>query len=431
MTLFDNIPGCFLAGGAITSHATRKDINDYDIYPKNLEGLYAALEIGKEGGDILSITDRAVTFLLYEKDMKDNRIVMQVMIFDLFETADKIFEYFDFTVCMGAYDFDTNEYVYHPDFMKDNAARLLKFNPKTRYPLASLMRINKYKDRGYDIMRAEELRVIMSVLNKGLPKTWKDLAEDLGGSYGQRIIFDPETLEKECNYENIMAVLSKIHTFERREESIDISFEELVICCTHSGLYCVKLGDAVTVINDNTIVATLSSGYGIEENSIVRVKNKYGMESKQTYENRVIKQNVIDISNAYAVKTYKYVEMDADGRLYSKYSKNHLKKDFYYEVDTFAYEYNSPYIFAGAKQNSRGLKGNVLLELYTLPSMIHNLSSFEVKANTFYVNRVASKEEEAEVFKQISESKNSVMDGVCELVDIRNLPVNIIQKFQE
>lgn len=202
---FDN---AFVAGGAVTSVFTNAKINDTDVYFKSRRafelGVYQAYE---EGLWCVAASKRAVTFA----DRSNN--VAQLMHFDFFPTADAIFEAFDYTVCMGALDLDagTKEkwnsaslrfdevgeahpesgFIFHPDFMKHNSQRFLKFNPGTRYPLASATRVLKYQQRGYTIGKGDMMKIALAVRGVRI-ESWEDLKDQIGGAYGDKVVFDKE-----------------------------------------------------------------------------------------------------------------------------------------------------------------------------------------------------------------------------------------------
>lgn len=184
-----HLPGCFIAGGAVLSVATKTDINDYDVYPKSNKDMVEALHcLLDDNCYVVNITDRAVTFKSNSiVGMNDERATIQVMTYDTFETAEKIFENFDFTVCMGAYDCDTKTYTFHEDFYPDIATKTLRFNPKTRYPLNSLLRVNKYVSKGFFIGKPEMIRMILTAIEKGMPTSWEELESQIGGTYGREV----------------------------------------------------------------------------------------------------------------------------------------------------------------------------------------------------------------------------------------------------
>lgn len=183
------IPGAFAAGGAVTSVFTNRDINDVDIYFKSREAFEAAVASAYDEGQwCVSSSKRAVTF-------SDNGgTPIQFMHFDFFPTAQAIFDAFDFTVVMGALDFDTDEFTFHDDFLKHNSQRFLRFHPGTRYPLASATRVLKYQDRGYTIGKGDILKIALAS-RKVKIETWEDLKDQIGGAYGEKVVLAGETQE--------------------------------------------------------------------------------------------------------------------------------------------------------------------------------------------------------------------------------------------
>lgn len=235
---------CYVAGGAITSIVTRQEIADFDIYPKNFDGLVESIEFGLGNGDLVKVSNRALTFLLYETRENNKRVVMQVMTFDYFPNPDYIFKNFDFTVCMAAVDLDDYSATYHSDFWRDVSARTLSFNPDTKYPYASLLRTKKYEKRGYEIPKGEFLKIGFTCAQKGMPKNWYELAEQIGGVYGDLFLLPPEVKKSENDvqhenddnlppftFENVMDHLSNrvsIVTDSYAPEKIEVKLEQLV-----------------------------------------------------------------------------------------------------------------------------------------------------------------------------------------------------------
>lgn len=171
--------GAFIAGGAITSVFTGKPINDVDFYFKSKDDFIEAVGLAyNESLWCVAASDRAVTFV-------NGDSIVQLMHFDFFPTAEAIFDAFDFTVCMAAYDLDKEEFVFHENFMKHAAQRHLSFHSGTRYPYGSLLRVLKYQQRDYRIGKGDLLRIGLS-LQKVQINSWDDLAAAIGGQYGDR-----------------------------------------------------------------------------------------------------------------------------------------------------------------------------------------------------------------------------------------------------
>lgn len=166
-----------VAGGSITSLFCNREINDIDMYFKSKKDLSDFLYNEMNGRWVIAKTDKAILFT-YEK------IKIQAIYFRFFETAEDIFNTFDFTVCMGAFDFDTEKFVLHNDFLKHNVSKILKFNSNTAYPIVSALRINKYQKKGYTISKAEYLRIMLTILNSHIDN-YEQLKEQIGGMYGE------------------------------------------------------------------------------------------------------------------------------------------------------------------------------------------------------------------------------------------------------
>lgn len=175
--------GAFVAGGALTSSFTGFEIKDVDLYFKSKEAFVAAIEEAYDTGLwCLAATDRAVTFAYGDA-------IVQLMHFDFFPSAEAIFDAFDFTVCMAAYDIDSKRFVFHEDFMKHAAQRFLRFHNGTRYPFGSLLRVLKYQQRGYTIGKGDLLRISLCCHRIPL-NSWEDLASAVGGQYGEKLKLD-------------------------------------------------------------------------------------------------------------------------------------------------------------------------------------------------------------------------------------------------
>jgi len=171
----------FIAGGTITSLFTNKEINDIDIYFRCEEDAIGFLaDIWDDSGYVVSHTKKA-TQLMYGKKIES--INIQLIHFNYFKSAEDIFEQFDFTSCMGCFDFEKEEFVLHEDFLKHNSQRILKFNSATAYPIVSLLRVKKYEDKGFRISKPEFIRIALTCMNLNI-NTYEELKDHLGGMYG-------------------------------------------------------------------------------------------------------------------------------------------------------------------------------------------------------------------------------------------------------
>lgn len=176
-----------LAGGAITSLFTNREIADFDLYFTNKQSIGNILaevygfsdidDIGRYTLQLCHATDRS--FLTQDKQQNK----LQFIHYSVHPTIDSIFQSFDFTACMGAYDFATEEFVFHPDFFKANAQRSLEFNKGTDFPIVSLLRVDKYKNKGYTISKAQMLRIAFTIVNKEYD-SWEKVISEISGLYG-------------------------------------------------------------------------------------------------------------------------------------------------------------------------------------------------------------------------------------------------------
>jgi hypothetical protein len=167
----------FIAGGTITSLFCNREINDIDVYFKDEESALGFISGVWEGGrHVVSHTKKATQMLYGELNV-------QVIHFQYFTSVEEIFKTFDFTSCMGCFDFTTERFTLHPDFLKHNSQRILKFNSETTYPIVSLLRVQKYEKKGYSISKPEFIRIILTCMNLEID-SYDDLKEQLGGMYG-------------------------------------------------------------------------------------------------------------------------------------------------------------------------------------------------------------------------------------------------------
>jgi hypothetical protein len=143
---------------------------------------YAVEQAYDESLWCVSATDRAVTFAQGDS-------IIQLMHFDFFQDAAAIFDAFDYTVCMAAYDLDTSEFCFHDDFFKHASQRFLKFHSGTRYPFGSLLRVLKYQSRGYTLGKGDLIRIALCCHRVPI-NSWDELASAIGGQYGEKVLLD-------------------------------------------------------------------------------------------------------------------------------------------------------------------------------------------------------------------------------------------------
>lgn len=201
-----------LAGGAITSIFSNTEINDFDIFfPTKYEFDRAVSYMDKiiirNDKSILGNfketrktfeSDRATSYSvdlfmtdrvnrrkgsygpIYDIRMPTTDICIQLVRPDMnsSEDVEALLQNFDYTVCMGAYIFKSEEFKFDPRFFPDLSKRQLRFNPNSLRPLLALFRMKKYESKGYTISIPEVFKIVATLMNYKV-KTYRDLIEEI------------------------------------------------------------------------------------------------------------------------------------------------------------------------------------------------------------------------------------------------------------
>lgn len=222
---------CILAGGAITSIFSGTEINDLDLYFTDKEGLSRL--ITQVFG--VSVEDHISSFELIAKFATDRSMLcidkysknkLQFIHYKVFKDAHDIFNSFDFEHVMGAFDFATEEFVFHENFFKSLAQRNIVFNPNTDFPIVSLTRVQKYKDRSYKISKAQMLRVAFTIASRNYD-SWEKVKSECAGMYG----IAPEDLFDETKPFSLEEVVRQLETVVLNDKYVNTeapSFEKCV-----------------------------------------------------------------------------------------------------------------------------------------------------------------------------------------------------------
>lgn len=197
-----------IAGGAITSAFTHTKINDIDCYFKSKEHLIGLLN------DVDNMSDPYFDVAAWFKHFTgkattvrdaDSMFDVQYVYQKFYQTPQDIFDNFDFTVNMGAIKLgktpEEDEVILHQDFERHCLSRKLVVNTKSQYPLVSMFRVGKYKERGYSLDNKELLKMLLMVNNLEI-NSWNQVKEHFSGFYGSIIqsyedgnkVFSKETL---------------------------------------------------------------------------------------------------------------------------------------------------------------------------------------------------------------------------------------------
>ena len=239
---------CIIAGGFILSLFSNSEINDIDIYFRSKEDLSDLLHNNLRKNWVLSKTDKA----LLVKHVKNDGfpILLQFIYFRYFNNANEIFDTFDFTVCMGAYDFETEEFILHEDFLRNNVSKILRFNSNTAYPIMSAIRVQKYIKKGYSISKSEYIKIMLTIMKLEI-NSYEELKEQMGGMYGENyddLLNPPENNEFDLNYiiDNISKIgeidsdytrLESGFEVDNWEDFIDDLLDNQIECFLHNGIY--------------------------------------------------------------------------------------------------------------------------------------------------------------------------------------------------
>lgn len=172
--------GTFIAGGCILSIMTGQPVVDIDMYFSSREAVAEFIQTN-DNVYLHSVTDKSISLSL--QTSKYGTKEFQLIYFDSYKNADEIFSDFDFSICCCAYSFDDKQFYFHDDFWKDVAANKLKFNSGTKFPIISMLRVNKYQKKGYEISNSE-LRKIALAISKLNLEDKETFIQQYGSMYG-------------------------------------------------------------------------------------------------------------------------------------------------------------------------------------------------------------------------------------------------------
>lgn len=211
-----------VAGGLFTSLFTKQDVNDVDCYFRSKrQMLRFILDIAENESYpyFVNITDKSMTLTA------PGEPTIQLIYFKYFDNLKEVFETFDFTISMCGYDYKTDEIETADDFWSDLAQRRLSFNPKTAFPLVSALRVNKFKDRGYNISRSQMIKIMLEVTKLDL-KSPEDFVKHVGGHYGNAALKILQE-EGEFSLEKALEKLSEIEGDSERNILFPNQFPEV------------------------------------------------------------------------------------------------------------------------------------------------------------------------------------------------------------
>lgn len=196
-----------IGGGMITSLFTNSQINDVDVYFRDEKSIIEFAENNLEGNFIISHTKKAT---MYAYQMKERDVLVQLIYYKCFKDAEELFKSFDFTMCMGVYDFWDEKFKLHDDFLLSNASKTLRFNVDTDYPLISAIRVHKYEQRGYSISKPEYFNILLATMRLDI-QSYDELKDHIGGMYGVDYdeLFD-DVRDKEFSLDTAIEILKEV-----------------------------------------------------------------------------------------------------------------------------------------------------------------------------------------------------------------------------
>lgn len=197
-----------VAGGAVRAVFAGEKISDYDVFVDSQQTVDALREGFCGDGCELFISPSAMTY-----SSPGETTIQVVTLPELVGlNASQIIQTFDYSVCTGAYDFASEEFVLGDIFLEDVARRTMRYNIACGYPLCAMFRIRKYLEKGYKISGTEIVKVGLAI-NALRMETFADLRKQLMGidTLFLRELTDKllssEYAEKEYDFNEFMTML--------------------------------------------------------------------------------------------------------------------------------------------------------------------------------------------------------------------------------
>ena len=179
-----------LAGGALTSIISGKPVNDFDLYFSSKSDVELFINETHEnelwfiGHTSKAATYRSGTHSVFDKATDKNEpLKVQIIYGKYYQTHLDIFNDFDFTINMISYNFKTKRFNCDYKAIQHIASRKLVVNPRTRFPIVSMLRIGKYDGRGYTISKREVYKLALAISRLNM-QSYDDVRDQLGSMYG-------------------------------------------------------------------------------------------------------------------------------------------------------------------------------------------------------------------------------------------------------
>jgi hypothetical protein len=167
-----------LCGGTISSIFSASTINDLDFYCKERNTKEVIELFTKYFGPPVFTSTNAVSFA--RRSTRSRKIWRVQLITRFVGEPEEIFEWFDFTVTHGAYDFERKMFVFGDRFFADLSQRRLVYSGASLYPICAMYRTKKYQERGFKLSGATIMHIALSIIQLDI-KTYGQLKEQLMG----------------------------------------------------------------------------------------------------------------------------------------------------------------------------------------------------------------------------------------------------------
>jgi hypothetical protein len=171
--------GLMLCGGAINSIFSGSTVNDLDFYMKNEETKAEAIEFLKHYFTLDEIVTVNANTYRRKSPHSNKKWTVQLITRFIGEASD-IFQWFDFTITHGAFDFEKNCFIFGDRFFPDLAKRRLVYSGSSKYPICAMYRTKKYSERGYELPGATIMHIALSIVQLKI-SNYKELKEQLMG----------------------------------------------------------------------------------------------------------------------------------------------------------------------------------------------------------------------------------------------------------
>jgi hypothetical protein len=162
----------FIAGGSLTisiliptserslyEHKSKLYFDDIDVYFRNKEDLDNCL---KELKNVFKFRETKTQYAInIPSHCVSSHPVQLIHYPELLGTPYNVIKQFDFTINQVAYDLQSDELFFTGDFFTDLIKKELKINSNLLSPLSTLIRVEKYKNKGFVWTTEQQLKLAL------------------------------------------------------------------------------------------------------------------------------------------------------------------------------------------------------------------------------------------------------------------------------